>query len=307
MSKKVLLVINPNSGVGVPAKIIEKFYDILDNNDYDVDITFTKRVKHATEIVENSEFYDLVFSIGGDGTLNEVVNGNIKRKNKMTICPFPTGSCNDVASMLGYEKDLLHNLDLALDGEVKSIDIGTINDYAFTYVVGMGKFMDIPYSTSRDKKSRIGYLAYIKEGINEFFNDTKMYKANIEADGVEIEGDYSLIIVSNSNHIAGVPGFHKDVKLDDQKFEVLLCTANNKTKLVNSFIEFYMGMNPKNMISFKANDLKVKLSEVPEKNWCVDGEKLEENTCYYHINANNKMNFLVPKNKTKKLFLNNDV
>ena len=63
MSKKILLVLNPNSGVGVPAKIIEQFYNILDNNGYDVDLSFTKRAKHATEIVENSEFYDLVFSI----------------------------------------------------------------------------------------------------------------------------------------------------------------------------------------------------------------------------------------------------
>lgn len=65
----------------------------------------TKHTNHATEIVKNAQNYDIVFSIGGDGTLNEVVRGNHLRDRKLTICPLPSGTCNDVATMLGYGKN----------------------------------------------------------------------------------------------------------------------------------------------------------------------------------------------------------
>lgn len=300
--KNILIICNPNSGKGTSTYLLKDYYDKLTSLDYNVDLCFTKRPHHASEIVENSVDYDTVFSIGGDGTLNEVVNGNIKRKEGLNVVPLPTGSCNDVASMLGYNKSPLKNLDLALNGIVKPIDIGVINNEAFTYVVGMGKFMNIPYETERDKKSKAGYLAYIKEGIKEFFNDTKTYNVKVTCDGVEMNDNYSLIIISNSNHIAGVSGFHKDVQLDDERFEVLLCKSKTKEGIVSSFVSYYLGMKPKNMISLKANDINIKLSELPDKNFCIDGEKLSINEKEYHISASNKMNFIVPKNKIRKLF-----
>ena len=282
--------------------VLQDYYKKITECGYDVDICFTKRPDHAREIVEDANRYDIVYSMGGDGTLNEVVNGNIKRHDRMAVCPLPMGSCNDVASMLGYTKSPLENLDLALHGDIREIDIGMINGKAFTYVAGMGKFMHIPYETARERKSKSGYLAYIREGIKEFFQDTKRYKTKIVLDGIELEDEYSLIIISNSNHIAGVPEFYKDVKLDDGQLEVLLCKSKNRGDLVNTFIQFFLGNHTKNLISIKANDIDIKFSELPEKNWCIDGEKLEKNSLHYHISANDKKK----KNKTwgkgKKIF-----
>ena len=301
--KNALIIQNPNSGKGIPKEVVEKFRARLTSLGIQNKLVLTKGPHHATEIVHLEKDFDVLFSLGGDGTLNEVVNGNQKRKKPMTICPLPTGSCNDVAKMLGYESDLLDNLELALDGEVRPIDIGSINGEAFTYVVGMGKFMHIPYATSREKKKKIGYLAYLKEGIKEFFDTTKTYKSIIMLDGKKISGDYSLILISNSNHIAGISNVYKDMKVDDEKFEVLLCKAKNKSSLVNSFIDFYFGNKPKQIETYQAKDIKVILKEKPEKKWCIDGEKLEENVYCYHIEAKNKMNFLVPKNTNSKIFV----
>ena len=301
--KKILIVLNPSSGVGVPVKAIDEYCKRLRDKGYDVDLSFTKRGHHATEIVEAAANYDVVFSIGGDGTLNEVVNGNAKRKNKMTICPFPTGSCNDVASMLGYNKSLLENLDIAFNSEEKSIDIGTINDSCFTYVVGMGKFLNIPYETTKDKKSKLGYLAYIKEGIKEFFNKPKVYKTKVEVDGVKVDGEYSMVLISNSNHIAGLDGFQRDVKLDDEKFEILLCSAKTSTGILTNFIDFYLGGRPKDIISLKGNDINISFDDTLDKNWCIDGEELKDKSKSFHIKAKDKMKFLVPKEKVNKLFI----
>lgn len=305
MENKAVIIYDPNSGLGVSDEVLERFQNRLKLRVYNTKLVLTKGPKHASQIISSSYHSDVVFSMGGDGTLNEVINGNLEREDRLTICPIPTGSCNDVASMLGYDKDLLTNLDKALNGTIKEIDIGTINNRAFTYLAGMGKFMYIPYETTRDKKSKIGYLAYIKEGVKEFFKPTKVYNIEVEADGIKLDGDYSLVLVSNSNHIAGVNGFHKDVLLDDEKFEVILCKSKNKGSLVTSFIDFYMGGNPKDFIRLRANDIKLNYREPLEKNFCIDGERLDDSNLTYHISASNKMNFLVPSDYNKKLFLNN--
>lgn len=307
MKRKILIVYNPNSGIGIPARIIKKFYERLLEENIQADLVFTKRPHHATEIVKEAKDYDIIYAIGGDGTLNEVVAGDLARKEKLPVCPFPTGSCNDVAKMLGFKKDLLKNLDLALAGDIKKIDIGTVNDTPFTYVIGGGKFLNIPYETSRLKKSTSGYLAYIKEGIKEFFSDIKTQSAKVIADGVELQDEYSMIMVTNTNHLAGVSNFYKDIELDDGKLEVFLCKSNNQLDLVNNFISFYLGGHPKNITTLKASEISIFLKESPNKNWCIDGEEYQNLKKEYYIKANNKIEFIVPKEKQKKLFKKENV
>ena len=300
--KDALIIQNPNSGKGISKEIINSFQKRLEELNIKSKLVLTKGPHHATEITKLEKHYDVLFSLGGDGTLNEVVNGNFKRKDPMTICPLPVGSCNDVSKMLGYENDLLNNLELAINGNERQIDIGTINDRVFTYVVGMGKFMHIPYATPDKLKKRIGYLAYLKEGVKEFLSNTKTYRTVITLDGKKISGDYSLILISNSNHIAGISNVYKDIKIDDEKFEVLLCKAKNKASLVNSFVDFYMGNKPKQIETYQAKEIDVILKEKPKHNWCIDGEKLNENIYCYHIKAGNKMAFLVPQDTNNKIF-----
>lgn len=302
---RCLIIYNPISGKGINKKVLDEYKKILHENGYSVDIVKTKYSSHATDTIKNADYYDVVFSIGGDGTLNEVVKGNYLRDGeKLTICPLPSGTCNDVASMFGYGNNPIENLNMALNGEVHNIDIGTINDSPFAYVVGMGQFMNIPYETTSEEKRKSGYLAYLKEGLISIANKMRRYKAEVEVDGVKLDDEYSLIMVSNANHIAGVDGFHKDVCLDDGKMEVLLCKSKNKFEFISDFLGYFTGQKSKNIISVKASDVKVKLKDKLEKKWCVDGEKYDYNGEEYHISVGNKMKFLTPseKVKTKKLF-----
>ena len=78
---------------------------------------------HAKEIVSHLGYVDLVISMGGDGTFNEVVYGNIQRKRRLILAHIPVGTTNDVGTMFGYGKDIEENLKLCLSGEVKEIDI----------------------------------------------------------------------------------------------------------------------------------------------------------------------------------------
>lgn len=301
-NKKCLIIYNPISGKGINQKILEKYHQILKERGFIVDLVTTEYSNHATETIANAKNYDIVFSIGGDGTLNEVVKGNYLRNDKLTICPLPSGTCNDVATMLGYGKNPITNLNKALDGEINLIDIGTINDSPFAYVVGMGLFMNIPYETKTEEKRKNGYIAYLKEGINEMLTQMKRYRAEITIDGKKLDGSYSLIMISNSNHIAGIDSFHKEVYLNDGLVEVLLCKSKTKKSFIENFLKYLSGKNSDDIISVKAHEITIKLIDHPDKLWCIDGEKYDYDGDEYTIKINEKMNFLTPKQKSKKLF-----
>lgn len=299
---KCLIIYNPFSGMGINQNLIDQYTKILESKNFSVDWGITKYSNHATKIVSKAEEYDVVFSIGGDGTLNEVVRGNYYRKNKLILCPLPNGTCNDVASMLGYGKNPVDNINLALNGEIHNIDIGTINDNPFIYVAGMGKFMNIPYETKKEIKKKLGYFAYLKEGIPELFNRIKNYSAEIVVDGITMIDKYSLIMISNSNHIAGINKFYKDVCLDDGEMELLLCKSDNKINFFKNFLKFFSNKNTNEIMSFKAHDIFIKLLDDIDKNWCIDGEKLDDVSDEYHIKVDSKMKILTPKLKDKNLF-----
>lgn len=301
--KRVLIIYNPNSGKKDKNYLCAKYKELLMKYGYNVSIVQTKYPNHATTVIKNAPHFDIVFSLGGDGTLNEVIAGNMEREDKLNICPLPLGTCNDVATMLGYGKDPIENLEKAISGELHDLDIGTINNTPFIYVVGMGKFMNIPYEADSIEKKKMGYFSYLKMGVKELINKIKKYKAKIKIDGKELDGNYSMIMVSNSNHIAGVDNFHKDVKLDDGKFEILLCKSSDIVDMSINFMRYFMGLETENIISLKGHDIDIEMDEISEKNWCIDGEELKENSKRIKILPKAKMKILTPKNiRNKKLF-----
>ena len=95
--------------------------------------------------------------------------------------------------MYGYGNDLIKNLNMLLEGELKEVDVCTINDEPFIYVAGFGKFLNIPYETSRKSKIALGYLAYIKKGFEELFGRVKLYDISYEVNGETHSGSYSVM------------------------------------------------------------------------------------------------------------------
>ena len=304
--KKCVVIYNPNSGRHLKYKFMSQFKDILHEYGYEVELYYTEYKGHATEIVMNIDYADLVLSIGGDGTFNESVTGNFKRKDRLVCAHIPVGTTNDIGIMMGYGKNIINNLKMTLEGEVKNVDICLINNKPFIYVATIGKFADIPYETPRELKKRFGYFAYVKEGIKSFFNKTKMYDITYELDGTEYRGLFSFVIVSSANRIAGINNFYKDVKLDDDRFEVLLCNFSKKSDIIRSlyFLTMYDVEKVPGIHFYKTNNIKFKFAETPKKAWCIDGEKLGSLDKNYDIVIDKNFKMMIPKRNIDKLFVN---
>ncbi|MBQ9011371.1 MAG: YegS/Rv2252/BmrU family lipid kinase [Bacilli bacterium] len=307
--KKCVIICNPNSGKNDKKQLITKFEKILNKYNYNLETIYTKYSGHAKEIVKGlPDNIDLLVSLGGDGTFNEVVSGNIKRKNKLLLCHIPLGTTNDIGAMFGMTKDPESNLKMTLEGAVKEIDICTINNHVFVYVAGLGKFTNIAYETPREMKKRFGYLAYIINAFKIFNSKTKLFEMEYTANGETYKGLYSLVLVTNATRMAGFDIF-KNVTLNDGKFEVLMTNITRKKDIIKTL---YLVTKQKDASKVpgvyfcRTDHLKISLVQEPKKNWCIDGEQLKEKNTKYEIKIVKGTKMLLPKKAISKVFVAND-
>ena len=302
---KCVVIINPKSGKGFKKKNTDKLVNILNKYKYESEIIFTKYRGHATSIIQGlSDDVDLVISIGGDGTFSEVLNGNLIRKKRLVLSHIPNGTINDIGHMYGLSSNLYNNLKLILEGEIKNIDIGLINNHAFSYVASYGKFMEIPSKTPQELKKKIGFMAYVFEVVKKIYQRIPKYEIEFYVDHKKHKGTYSFILISNANHIAGINNFYRDMKLDDNKFEVIFCSLYRKLDIVKAFYNLKTNKlsKTKGIECYKCSDLELTIKN-DKKTWCVDGEELKNKDNKYKISLINNIKIQIPKKNIDKLFI----
>ena len=303
--KKCVIIMNNSSGKKRRITTHQAFYDILRNYGYDTDIIFTKEKGDAERIIQSlDDSIDLVLSGGGDGTLNEIVSGNLKRLRPLTIAPLPLGSTNDVGNMYGLDSGVYENLEAILKGKAKKIDVCYINETPFVYVACLGDYIDMAYATPRSLKEKYGKLAYFMFGIKRFKNKLNHYNIRFKIDDREYEGTYSFIFISNSSRIAGMPDVYYDVKLDDKMFEVALANPKNRRELLR-LIALVNTIDVKDITEithFQTNNFEIRFIDKPKTSWCIDGEEYIEDTDTYKFKVEQNMKMQVPKENMNKLF-----
>lgn len=304
--KKCFVIYNYQSGRKRQNRCIPKIYHVLEKNGYETTIIYTKYKHHAEDIVYEIDEADLVISAGGDGTYNEVTAGNLRRKNPLLIANLPMGTTNDVGHMYGYKRNFLKNLDMLLHGAVQEVDVCTINGKIFTYVASFGNFMNIAYETPRRLKRKYGKLGYLIYGLQAVRDQLKFFNVTYEIDGKHCNGKYSLIFITNSNRVAGVNDIYEDIKLDDHKFEVVLCNLTSKKEMLKSLCMLSLKHIHElpGFTFYQTNHLDITFEDIQGNSWCIDGEKLdsEKNTFSFDIIPCVKV--LLPTTNKKDLFVN---
>ena len=304
---KCVVIYNPNSGKLTNRNEIKKLYKILENYGYDTEIKYTEYKGHAKEMTTKLKDVDLLLCAGGDGTLNEVISGNIERKHPILLGHLPLGSVNDVAHMYGMNTNTSRNLVMLLNGVQKNIDVCLLNGNPFVYIACMGSYVDISYATPRKLKEKYGKLAYIIYGIQQLKQNLQSHNIKYEVNGVTYEKKFSFIFITNSSRVAGLNNIYEDVKLDDNKFEVLMCDIKNKFDIVKAV--YYLKRREMNDIPgftyFKTDRIKLKFDDIPPS-WCIDGDELIHEEREFEITINKDNYMLLPTKNLDKLFENVD-
>lgn len=270
--KKLLFIFNPVSGFAKIRNELFKIIDFYEKHGFLVTVYATQKKGDAYQLLKtDAEAYDIIVCSGGDGTVNEVVNGMMDFNLHIPIAYIPSGSANDLGRSVGIPSDLTEALETSVNRNITSIDVGKFNDKYFTYVAAFGIFTNIPYTTPQEMKNKLGYQAYLIEGIKNLAS-LKTYHIQLEYDDGKIEDDFIVGLITNSFSVAGIKNtISKGIELNDGLFEVILVKApKNIQDFQKTINEFLINQESSEQILCLKTSKVIIHSEPME--WTIDGE-----------------------------------
>lgn len=215
---KYVFIINPASGKTDYDKIKENIIKTLENEEYE--IYETKAPKEATEIASRfkNEENTIVYTVGGDGTLNEVVNGIAEGKCKLGI--IPTGSGNDFYRTLKEAQT-----------ENVRLDLGKVNGRYFINIASVG--MDAETCNNANKiKSKIKLQSSYYLALIHTFLTFKSKSLKLKIDKNVYAGDYIIAAICNGKYYGGGFKIAPVASFDDNQFDIYLVSKAGKLKLI---------------------------------------------------------------------------
>ena len=305
--KKLLFVYNPRAGKEMLKPRLSDVLDIFVKAGYEVTVHPTQAYRDAYYQIKEYEVgkYDLIACSGGDGTIDEVATGMMKRremgKDVVPVGSIPAGTTNDFAKSLHIPRKPLAAADNAVKGVPFPCDIGKFNDSVFVYIAAFGIFTDVSYETDQAVKNVLGHMAYILEGAKRIFN-IPSYKIKVEHDGEVIEDEFIFGMVTNSRSVGGFSNMvGKNIVFDDGLFEVtLIKTPKNPIALQEIIAALLIEqVDTKHMYTFKTK--KITFDSVEEIPWTLDGEFGGEQDYVEIENAQKAMEIMVPENHVLEL------
>ncbi len=306
--KRLLFIYNPRAGKELLKPKLSDIVDIFVKSGYEVVIYPTQSYHDAYKKVRKYpvEDFDLVVCSGGDGTIDEVVTGMMKRSRRNPIGYIPTGTTNDFANSLHIPKDLLGAADNAVNGAVFPCDVGRFNDGTFVYIAAFGLFTDVSYETKQGMKNVLGHLAYVLEGTKRLFN-MPSYRIKVTHDGEVIEDEFIYGMVTNSRSVGGFRNMvGKQVVFDDGLFEVtLIKTPKNPIALQEIIAALLIEqVDTKHMYTFKTG--RIEFESLEEISWTLDGEYGGSHDKVVIENLNKQLQIMVPEEHIRELMANPD-
>ena len=270
---KVKFIYNPYSGENLILSKLDKVISLHQEAGYTIvpyRITAGEDVGVALNDIKDGN-YKYILIAGGDGTVDSVVNAMAKSGISLPIGILPVGTANDFSKFLGMPSDVEEACKQILSSEVKSVDLGSINDKYFVNVASTGLFTDVSQKTDVNLKNTIGKLAYYLKGLEELPNFRKLH-VDISSKEVEFNGEMYLLLVFNG---ATAGNFNLATKADacDGLLDIIMFKAVQIYELLPLFIKVLKGehLDSNKVLYFKTDYLKVECHEDIVTD--IDGEK----------------------------------
>ncbi|MCM3706212.1 MULTISPECIES: diacylglycerol kinase [Cytobacillus] len=271
--KRARIIYNPTSGREIFKRHLAEVLQKLERAGYETSCHATTcegdAIKAARTAVERR--FDLVVAAGGDGTINEVVNGLAEQEYRPRLGIIPMGTTNDFARALHIPRDVEAAADIIVKGDTIPVDIGRINDKYFINIAGGGRLTELTYEVPSKLKTMIGQLAYYLKGI-EMLPSIRSTEVSIEFDGKLFEGEAMLFLVGLTNSVGGFEKLAPDSSINDGLFSLLILKKTNLADFIRIASMAVRGEHVKdpNVIYTQANRIKVQSKEKVQLN--LDGE-----------------------------------
>jgi YegS/Rv2252/BmrU family lipid kinase len=297
--KEWFVIVNPNAGNGKGEKDWEEISALLRKADLSLAVKFTERKGDAIDLTQNaiSEGFRKIITVGGDGTLNEVVNGVFTssscRTTDIVLSLIPVGTGNDWGRMFGIPLDYEKAVKIICENKTLLHDVGLVSYYNgsekknryFINIAGLGFESVVVRKTNLQKdKGHGGKLIYFYNLLTSLlsYNNTK---AEIIIDGEIIHADVFSLNVGNGRYCGGGMRQTPRALPDDGLLDVTIINGMGKFEIIRNLKILYDGTilrHPK-IDGYKCKNIKVSSESVMFAE--ADGESLGQTPVEFSIIA----------------------
>jgi YegS/Rv2252/BmrU family lipid kinase len=246
------------------------------------DIDPVDQAKEAIAAIRNLKAENesgCIIASGGDGTVSAIAGVTIETGIPLGL--IPRGTANAFAVALGLPTNLKRACETIAAGNTRMVDAAYCNDIPMVLLAGVGFEAGMVNNANRELKNRIGTLAYILSGAQQFFTQ-KDFNAKIELDGQVLEIKTGAVTVANAAPSTSVmaQGFGNVIP-DDGLLEVTIPVSNTLLQGLNSSLTLFASalvksqVEDQDLICIRTNQVKVTTD--PPQQLVVDGEILEAN------------------------------
>ena len=278
---KGLFIINPSSG---RQNFHDKIKEIAGNLIMDqicntLDVFYTEKQDDALNKAAGLQpgEYDFVVAVGGDGTLNEVINGIIISGSEIPVAVISAGTVNDFANYLKLPQMPKEFCEMIRDFHLKEVDAGRVNRKYFINVVAAGLLSDIGFKVAKDKKAVMGKLAYYLEGAIDLPKQFgRTLHLRFTCGEKELEEEVLLFMVTNSQSVGGFREIAPLASTSDGMLDVVVIRKMDIFQITPLLISILQGdhVNHPAVEYFQTNHLTIENVDGQEINVDYDGEQL---------------------------------
>jgi diacylglycerol kinase (ATP) len=239
----------------------------------------TEHPDHAIELAQHAALdgVSIVVAAGGDGTINEVVNGLLQASNEnqpSTLGIIPFGSANDLADTLELPQNVTAACQRLAEKNTRLLDVGIVNGHYFVNNSAIG--LESAVTMEQDQMRRVqGTLRYVLAAIKTIAK-AQAWQARITWDNGIFEGPIVLISVGNSNRTGGAFYMTPYAKPDDGLLDFIYAMDMSRRQMFKLLPQTFSGKHVQHpMIGYlKTKTLSIKID--PATAIQADGEIINE-------------------------------
>ncbi|NLC66459.1 MAG: diacylglycerol kinase family lipid kinase [Clostridium sp.] len=276
MEKSAMIIINPTSGKEKAASYEARIKEELKVKYSNLVVKHTKGEGDATKFAREAceDNFDFVVSLGGDGTVNETVNGLANFENPPLLGIIPLGTVNSLARALNIPIKPEKAIEILKNDYYKKIDVGLVNGKYFTNILGVGEAAKAVYDVDIENKAKFGPLAYVIAIGKEILKDD-VFPVRLEMDDEIWEGEISVIIIGLLDSLGGLKSFLTDVEIGNGTMHILAIKSLNVSKLIGVAPSLAFGRitDTENIEYFQTKKLKLSTLDKSQYKSNVDGDE----------------------------------
>ncbi len=249
---KTIVIVNPASGRGRAQKLTPTIERILHASGLDFDLLQSERPWHAAEIAEAAarQGVDAVIAAGGDGTVNETINGLMYARQdgfvKTALGVLSIGTGNDFAASLDLPVKLEEAVQAIVGNTRRSVDIGLFKGCNYPKGRYFGNCVGIGFDAAGGILAEkitwaSGLLAYLIAALQNIFIYYKAPTLKIQLDEETLHMPSLLVSVMNGKRIGGGFWTAPDASLEDGLFDLCIAEEVSRPRMLTLLPHFLKG------------------------------------------------------------------